>query len=541
MAIREPLVLNPAGYQEVIQTGDTLTFNTDVRFGAGGKVGFFGRNPQSISNYTNLSVGDSIKAMVTSLDDLGLFDVTLNSGYDDSINKLNALLIGGFPPGGLLSGDATGSPIQVTTTYDPNSLQAAIYTPAGVQFKQSIYIGTVQPTTPSVGTQWVDTSNSVSNPGIKLWNGTSWLSLSNNTLPTDLGTQIDPGDLYVGNPRDLASGIIETTPASNVGRLPLGNANEQLTIDPTGTYPQWRQWFYYSTTPPTTPEEGATWLDINSNQFGIYDKVNNLWYRSYFNNANLNSIAEETFSEGDLIVRTATDLQRLPKGDAGKVLKSNASTIEWDYTIAQQTFAPPSPNVGDLWFNSATGDLSIAIDIGGGNTNWQVIGFNTARLKKNNTTTPVPGMAVAFVPGGFVPTNTNQVTGKRLTGIALYPDPNNNDFWYVSVGSRTRLTAAEWDVVTIEPSVLGLTPGAAYYLTNTDGMITKLTPSTNPGGGSIDAYVGVALSETTLLLQPNTDVEQFSHSLHFDQAQFDGDVADAANPLHIYQVDGGTF
>jgi hypothetical protein len=65
----------------------------------------------------------------------------------------------------------------------------------------------------------------------------------------------------------------------------------------------------------------------------------------------------------------------------------------------------------------------------------------------------------------------------------------------IQYAGTVELTTAQWDAVTGGSG--GLTEGDAYYVSDTDGMLT----STAPGGLDSVTVVGIAQSPTLLLLQ----------------------------------------
>jgi hypothetical protein len=68
------------------------------------------------------------------------------------------------------------------------------------------------------------------------------------------------------------------------------------------------------------------------------------------------------------------------------------------------------------------------------------------------------------------------------------------------------LTVAQWNNVIAEGSVVGLTTGAPYFVSDTaPGKITATPPVTV---GHFDTIVGWALSPTELLVQPSTPLER---------------------------------
>lgn len=82
---------------------------------------------------------------------------------------------------------------------------------------------------------------------------------------------------------------------------------------------------------------------------------------------------------------------------------------------------------------------------------------------------------------------------------------NDNTPVIVQYRDIVALTVAQWDNVIAEGSVVGLTTGAPYFVSDTAaGKITATPPVT---AGHFVTIVGWALSPTELLVQPSTPIE----------------------------------
>lgn len=115
----------------------------------------------------------------------------------------------------------------------------------------------------------------------------------------------------------------------------------------------------------------------------------------------------------------------------------------------------------------------------------------------------LPGAAV-YVSGAatFARAEANALATTRVFGLSALASLFNQVGTAVIYGPLT-LLATQWDAVVAGESG-GLTPDATYYLSDTVlGGLTTVAPST-PGHFAVE--VGLALSPTTMLVNPKTPI-----------------------------------
>jgi len=89
MADRKMTVLNPSGYQEVLQTGDQLIVDSDsVEFKVNTEIGFFDTAPRAKYEATNQTLTAVIDEMRKALNAFGLTNITGNSDYTQDLADL---------------------------------------------------------------------------------------------------------------------------------------------------------------------------------------------------------------------------------------------------------------------------------------------------------------------------------------------------------------------------------------------------------------------------------------------------------------------
>ena len=104
MADRKMTVLNPAGYQEILQTTDELIVDSNsVEFKSGTEIGFFDATPQSQYVASDQSLSQVIEQIRTALNAFGLTNITGNSNYLQDLSDLqdyinNPISISGTTP-----------------------------------------------------------------------------------------------------------------------------------------------------------------------------------------------------------------------------------------------------------------------------------------------------------------------------------------------------------------------------------------------------------------------------------------------------------
>ena len=93
MADRKMTVLNPSGYQEVLQTSDQLIIDSDsVEFKSGTEVGFFDATPAAQQTGTDLKPGPLLKAIADTLNTFGLTDISFDDDISGDLDELQDLL-----------------------------------------------------------------------------------------------------------------------------------------------------------------------------------------------------------------------------------------------------------------------------------------------------------------------------------------------------------------------------------------------------------------------------------------------------------------
>lgn len=89
MADRKMTVLNPAGYQEILQTADELIIDSNsVEFKANTEIGFFDSTPRAKYEATNQSLTNVIDQIRQALNAFGLTNITGNSDYNQDLADL---------------------------------------------------------------------------------------------------------------------------------------------------------------------------------------------------------------------------------------------------------------------------------------------------------------------------------------------------------------------------------------------------------------------------------------------------------------------
>lgn len=89
MADRKMTVLNPSGYQEVLQTADQLIVDSDsVEFKASTEIGFFDETPRAKYEATNQTLSAVIDEMRKALNAFGLTNITGDSNYTQDLADL---------------------------------------------------------------------------------------------------------------------------------------------------------------------------------------------------------------------------------------------------------------------------------------------------------------------------------------------------------------------------------------------------------------------------------------------------------------------
>ncbi len=98
--------------------------------------------------------------------------------------------------------------------------------------------------------------------------------------------------------------------------------------------------------------------------------------------------------------------------------------------------------------------------------------------------------------GRTIPALASSLDTATPTGVATVPGVPGQRSLTQFAGPMS-LTVDEWTAVTGE--VIGLTPGAVYFVsTATAGKLTKIPPT---GDGNLSSQVGVAVSNTDLNVQ----------------------------------------
>ena len=78
MADRKMTVLNPAGYQEILQTTDELVVDSNnVKFSAATEVGFFNVTPAAQYVATEQTLTGVLEAVRVALNTVGLTNITV--------------------------------------------------------------------------------------------------------------------------------------------------------------------------------------------------------------------------------------------------------------------------------------------------------------------------------------------------------------------------------------------------------------------------------------------------------------------------------
>lgn len=109
----------------------------------------------------------------------------------------------------------------------------------------------------------------------------------------------------------------------------------------------------------------------------------------------------------------------------------------------------------------------------------------------------VPGTVLAATSSGIAKGRANAAGTSEVAGVVISASAEDEPGFARYSGPVT-LTEDEWDAVA--GTTGGLTPGARYYLSAaTAGKLTATPPSTE---GQFVSPVGVAMSSTTLLVQP---------------------------------------
>ena len=89
MADRKMTVLNPAGYQEILQTDDELIVDSNTaQFSANTEVGFFGVTPIARQAAADQSLTQVIEEMRKALNAFGLTNITTNGNYTQDLADL---------------------------------------------------------------------------------------------------------------------------------------------------------------------------------------------------------------------------------------------------------------------------------------------------------------------------------------------------------------------------------------------------------------------------------------------------------------------
>lgn len=93
MADRKMTVLNPAGYQEILQQGDELIVDSNsVEFKSGTEIGFFDATPAAQQTGSNLAPGPLLKAIADALNTFGLTNITFDTDINTELDELQDLL-----------------------------------------------------------------------------------------------------------------------------------------------------------------------------------------------------------------------------------------------------------------------------------------------------------------------------------------------------------------------------------------------------------------------------------------------------------------
>ena len=118
MANRKMTVLNPAGYQEILQTTDELIVDSNnAQFSTNTEVGFFGATARAQYQATEQSVTGVLESIRLALNSFGLTDIDVEADYTDDLNDLIAYLENPI--------DIVGqSPIQVTEPTTPSKVSS---------------------------------------------------------------------------------------------------------------------------------------------------------------------------------------------------------------------------------------------------------------------------------------------------------------------------------------------------------------------------------------------------------------------------------
>ena len=253
MADRKMTVLNPAGYQEILQTGDQLVVDSnEVKFGNSTEIGFFGAAAvlqQSASEQTVAGVIDSIRS---ALNTLGLTDIQVEGDYTQDLQDLmtylnNPIDIIGTAPivvteptspssvssitiGGATSNQVDGTYTDVATinrsgggsndlriTFDVESsaISDIVITTAGTDytagetFELNGHGGSTQMTVASVGVNVYTISvNDATTSDKGVVRVGDRLSVDNGTISADIATNSSLGAVRPGNGLSISSGII---------------------------------------------------------------------------------------------------------------------------------------------------------------------------------------------------------------------------------------------------------------------------------------------------------------------------------------------
>lgn len=494
MANKKPIVIGADGLEQ-LQSGDSLLLDQPLVH-TGSTLGFFGATPISQPS-ASAGLATGLNGLGTALNNLGL--VSVGATLVSSTAHVDAF--GNFSPVAdeLVYWD--GAAYQSVTAPTPSSDSTfALRDVAGVPAWGEIFkVGGSQQSSPGAG--WFHWNTSTEALTFYDTDASAWQS-----VVTDLGPAQGIADISLLVRGDVI--VANATPA--LTNLAIGAAGTVFRSD--GTDPSWTTISYVQTGTPSSPVDGAFWLDNTPGtaQIGIYDAGTATWFRTYANNSNLNTLAQETVTLGDLRVGGGSgDYIQLALGTTGQTLKVGTSTVEWRDETVLNPAAPGSPVLADKWVETSEQKLSIY-----DGSDWVQIETSIISIQNNELTDLAPGTAVYIQSAGVKRAIADDDLRGRFVGL-VDNDSNvaSTAQAKVKVSDVVTKTTAQWNAVIRESSPGGLAAGSYYYLTNdTAGFITT-NPDMPPSSTTLylPVKIGIALSSTKMLIIP------FSGGVNVDQ------------------------
>ena len=240
---------------------------------------------------------------------------------------------------------APPNPTEGDTYYDPGTSMMYMWSNGAWEtISAGAEVTGVQPASPIIGDLWFDTNTNE----LKVWNGTSWNVSSgtdgyldpqaaNPTFRDGVSIALQDGDMYY-NTTDKV--YYQYNQAANSWlQLGLGNGGANLGPFTTGGQPTTRN-------DGSPLKDGDTYYNTTTKELMVYDSAAvPAWQSSNVDAiSDLDDVDTTGLAAGDKLVYNGTtwvasDAAGVPNGAAGG--------------------EPASPNVGDLYYNTTTGELTV--------------------------------------------------------------------------------------------------------------------------------------------------------------------------------------